>query len=145
MREAGATLAPVAVSEVLEFVAKPHSREWSPSQKQKLAQPQLFEERLPLEKIPFKFRFRWKDGEGAEHRSTILSWEMSQTWRVYREKYDDPIQHMKDKWLGDLCGPERRVSFFMGNLARWRRVFAVCGWFVPPKEVAESGFLWSNN
>lgn len=142
MQDAGRTLAPVEVREVLEFTAKRTSEEWSAIQKEKLKQEDLFEERLPLEKLPYDFHFRWKDGDGDEHNSLIMAWEISQTWRQYRAKYEDPIATMREKWLNDLCGPRRSVSFFMGNLAKRRQVFGVCGVFSPPKGVSQDGLLW---
>lgn len=143
MADAGKTLAPVAVDDVLEFVAKPVTPEWSPAQREKLRQQHMFGDSPPPEKIPFSFRFRWRDLEGAEHNSLFMAWEVGQTWREYRKRYDDPIRVMRDKWMNDLCGPQRKVSFFMGNLASRRWVFCVCGVFGPPREVAESGTLWS--
>lgn len=142
MKAVGKTLAPVKVREVLEFTAKACAADWTPKQQEHLKQENLFDERHPLEKIPFEFRFRWLDGDGAEHDSLILAWEFGETWRQYRRSYANPIQVMREKWLTDLCGPSREVSFFMGNLARFRATFAVCGVFSPPKEIAADGTLW---
>jgi len=142
MCTAGATLAPVAAREVLEFTAKPCAAHWTPKQQEQLRQEQLFDDRHPLEKVPFEFRFRWRDGDGAEHDSLVLAWEFGETWRQYRRKYADPIKVMREKWLTDLCGTKREVSFFMGNLARFRSVYAVCGVFGPPKEAQQNGTLW---
>jgi hypothetical protein len=142
MRAAGRTLAPVAVREVQEFIAEKSSTEWTPEQLAKLKEMNLYEERRPLEKIPFEFRFRWLDNDGQEHNSMILSWEFGQTWRKYHESYADPIVVMRDKWMNDLCGPDRQVSFFMGNLAQRRQVFTVCGVYGPPKKELQQGNLW---
>ena len=141
----GKSLAPVAVREVMEFVANPTSKEWTAKQKDKLRQEHLFEERKELEKVPFDFRFRWRDGDGVEHNSHVLAWEFGETLRQYRRSYSDPVERMRDKWMNDLCGPNRTVSFFMGNQARFRKNFSVCGIFSPPKEAAQSGTtLWSS-
>ena len=144
MKGASRTLAPVAVSEILEFIAKPARADWTREQKERMKQHQLFDEYRPLEKIPFDFRLRWRDGDGDEHNSLVMAWEFGQTWRQYRKKYENPISRMRDKWLDDLCGPNRRVSFFMGNLAKRRNVFGVCGIFSPPREATESETFWSN-
>ena len=142
MREQGNTLAPVAVAQVLRFAARAVEPEWSPAQKEKLRQAQLFDERKPLEKLPYEFRFVWRDEGGDEHDSLILAWELHQTYRQYRRRYRDPISAMRDKWLNDVCGCDRRVVFFMGNLASRRSVYCVCGVFNPPKEVADHATLW---
>jgi len=143
LQAAQRTLAPVSVAELVDFVAKPVAPAWTLAQKEKLRQAQLFDDQKPLEKVPFEFRFRWRDQDGAEHNSQVLAWEMLETYRQYRERrYPDPVDVMRAKWLEDLCGPRRRVSFYMGNLAKRRSVFCVCGWFNPPKEVADSATLW---
>ena len=41
----------------------------------------------------------------------VLAWEFGETWRQYLKRYPDAIAAMRDKWLNDLCGPARRVSF----------------------------------
>ena len=142
MQAAGRTLAPVKVQEVLGFTATPCDPQWTPKQQELLKQDELFDERHPLEKIPFEFRFRWRDGDGTEHLSLVIAWEFGETWRRYRHSYKNPIQVMQEKWLTDLCGPKRAVSFFMGNLAQRRMVFVVCGVFGPPKETVSDGTLW---
>jgi hypothetical protein len=140
------SLAPVAVRRVMEFIANPTSGEWTPQQKAKLMQDQLFEDRKELEKIPFDFRFRWEDEDGEEHDSHVLAWEFGETLRQYRRAYSDPVEKMREKWMTDLCGPGRTVSFFMGNQARFRDKFSVCGIFAPPKEAAAVGqTLWDGH
>ena len=97
MKAAGSTIGPVAVQEVVDLLAKESAHDWKPEQKEKLRQAQLFDEQKPLEKIPWEFRFIWKDSDGVEHNSLILEWEMCQTWRQYRHRYSDPIQRIRDK------------------------------------------------
>ncbi len=136
------TIGPVRVRKVLDFVAKPESPDWSKAEKDKLRQLELFDSRKPLEKIPFDFRLIWQDGNSVEHNTMFKAWEVGQTWRQYQLSYDDPIQVMREKWLNDICGSDRDISFFMGNLAAHRRVFMVCGIFNPPKKVNTSETLW---
>lgn len=143
MQAAGRTIGGVAVREVLDLTAEPTDSEWSPAQQEKLKQLQLFDEQKPLEKIPFEFRFIWRDEDGKEHDLLILQWEVCETWRHWRRQYKDPIERIRDKWLREVCGPDRRVSFFVGNLANRRSVFAVCGVFNPPREVADLETLWT--
>jgi len=143
LRDSGRTLAPVVVREVLEFIANPEPPEWTPKQKELLSQAGLFGGPDPLEKLPFDFRLRWRDGGGEEHDSKFIAWEVGQTWRSFRHRYPDPIQVMRDKWIGDLFGEQRDIWFFMGNFAEHRQHFGVCGAFVPPKERSGSGNLWS--
>jgi hypothetical protein len=44
---------------------------------------------------------------------------------------------MKEKLLGDVFSPSHTVAFFMGNHSRFRDIFMVAGWFIPPREEAE--------
>jgi len=138
----GRTIGPVAVREVLEFIAKPSDADWSPAQRALLQQELMFDKRLPLEKIPFDFRIRWRDGDGREHESLVLAWEIYQTWRQYRGKYADPVDIMRQKWMEDILGPAHEVSFFMGNHSRFRENWMICGWFTPPKEIAKDATLF---
>lgn len=142
MRERNKTLAPIAVGTVLDFEARPSDADWTAAQKQKLRQAHLFDERKPLEKLPYDFRFRWRDQDGDEHDSLVLSWELLETYRQYRRSYNNPVIVMREKWLSDLCGPTRNVSFFVGNLAKRRDIYCVTGVFSPPKEATQDAALW---
>lgn len=141
LRATDRTLAPVRVSEVVEFVAEPIDKDWSPKQLELLRQHSLFDGPKPLEKIPFDFRLKWRDGEGTTHDSKFLAWEVGETWRAFRNKYSDPISVMRAKWMTDLFSPHRDLWFFMGNFAEHRQHFGVCGVFNPPKET-DGGNLW---
>ncbi len=143
LRATPRTLCPVAVGDVLEFIAEPIESEWTEKQKELLRQEGLFEGPTPLEKLPFDFRLRWKDTDGEEHDSKYIAWEVGQTWRSFRHRYADPIAKMREKWLSDLFGPKRDIWFFMGNFAEHRQHFGICGAFVPPKNEVDSGNLWT--
>jgi hypothetical protein len=144
MIEAERSLAPVRVREVLEFIANPTEDQWNPAQLEKLKQAHLFEERKPLEKVPYDFRLRWVDGRGVEYNSHVMAWEFGEAWRAYRRRYDDAVAVMREKWMNDLCGPQRDVAFFMGNQNRFRDQFSVCGIFCPPKDTVTDDSLWGS-
>ena len=113
------TLAPVAVKEVLDFVAEKSNADWSVAQKEKMKQEGLFDPRKPLEKIPYDFRIIWRDQDNMEQKSLVISWEFCETWRKYKQRnYPDPIAKMREAWIDDRCGSDRDVSFFMGNAAQ---------------------------
>ena len=138
----GRTLAPVRVREVLEFGARAIPASWSPKERELLGQQGLFGGPEPLEKVPFEFRLRWRDGDAKEHDSLFLAWEVGQTWRSWRHKYDDPVERMQDKWMNEVFASERDLWFFMGNFAAHRQHFGVCGTFNPPKEVDANATLF---
>ena len=141
--KAGRSLGPVVAREVLEFTATPTSSEWTAAEREKLRQGLLFDTRRPLERIPYDFHFLWRDADGAEHKSFVVAWEYLEAWRQYRRRYADPIAKLREKLLNDHCGPRRTVSFFMGNMARFRDQFLVCGVFCPPKETEVRASLWT--
>lgn len=135
--EDGRSIGAVAVQSVLDLEARKDASEWDPRRKARLEERSLFEEPLPLERMPYQFHLRWRDEDGAERSSLVISWEMAQTWRNYRHQYDDPIGRLKEKLLGDLFSPAKKVAFFIGNHSRFRDIFMVAGWFIPPREEAE--------
>lgn len=138
MKSAGRSLGSVRIGEVLDLEAKPAPAEWDAKRQQKLSQLMLFDRTLPLEPVPFQFRFKWRDLCGAEHNSLVISWEMAETYRQYRERYDNPIDKMKRILLDDYLSSKRNSEFFMGNHSRFRKTFMVCGWFIPPKRMEQS-------
>lgn len=142
MIAAGQTLAPVAVEGVKDLLIEKVPPNWSPDQLDRLRQQHLFRENKPLEKVPYKFRFVWTDGEGIEYKNTILAWEIHQTWRKWRWEYDNVIERIRDKWLNDVCSTNNQISFYMGNYAKRRNLFAVTGIFNPPRGVASNDTLW---
>ena len=139
MIDKGRSIGPIRCQEVLDFYWRNDSKAWSPDQQEQLRQQELWESSAPaeLEKIPYKFRIHWKDGEGAEYDHEFISWEVCQTWRAYRRTYTNPLAVMRDKWLGDILSKDRYLAFFMGNRARFRQVFMVCGTYNPPKREIE--------
>lgn len=144
MKAANRTLAPVLVDQVLDFIADPVSPEWSDKQKELLRQGGLFGGPTPLEKIPFDFRLKWRDGAGEEHDSKFLDWEVGQTWRNYRHRYPDPLATMRELWMNKRFGAANDLWFFMGNFASHRQHYGVCGTFCPPKESGSVGNLFTN-
>lgn len=136
------TLAPVEVQSVLDFLAIPDDSEWSGKQKAMLKQDGLFGGPDPLEKIPYDFRLVWRDGDGEEHNSKFIDWEVCQTWRRYSRKYDNPVERMIDVWMNDRFCSGRSIYFFMGNFAKHRQNFGVCGAFYPPEEQFNEPSLW---
>ncbi|MEO0964769.1 MAG: hypothetical protein AAFY08_06585 [Planctomycetota bacterium] len=142
LKAAGRSIGPVAVSEVLEFRAEPQSPDWSPKEQQILSQEMLHTQRLDLEKIPFKFRVRWRDAEGVEQLNTFRSWEVCQTWRNWNRLYgsDEAVPRMRQKWLQEVWPQGRDVRFFLGNLAdpRKRGVFHLTGSHSAPKDAHEA-------
>ena len=145
MAEAGRSIGPVRVDEITEVTFTPCEADWKPKQVAAMTTRGLFEQELnqqPLEKIPFEFRFQWKDSGGARHESLVISWEMAQTWRNFRDRYTDANKTVRDKILNDTFGSGTQPMLFMGNHSRWRSTFMVCGWFAPKASEVVDGSLF---
>ncbi|MCH8546019.1 MAG: hypothetical protein LAT54_04745 [Cryomorphaceae bacterium] len=72
----GTSLAVFKPTEILDFYAEPVEREWSSKQKAALAQQNLFDSKFEVvKKLPFKFKFRFKDNRGKESNMMIEDWK----------------------------------------------------------------------
>lgn len=128
LADAGRSIGAVEVAEVLEYSSKPTDEHWTAKQMDSLKQEDLWNERKPLEKIPFEFHVTWRDLDGVEHRSMIIEWEFMQTWRNFRGRYGtDALSRTLDKWREETNTAQRKVFFFLGNHSRWRETFMLCG------------------
>lgn len=141
LRNQGHTLRPVVVSQVIDFIAKPTSVEWSTEQQEILRQDGLFGGPDPLEKIPFDFRIIWRDGDGEEHDNKFIDWEICQAWRDFRGR-PESIEYLKRAWWERRFGSSRAVHFYMGNFKQHPQHFGICGVFCPPKGLMDEHSLW---
>lgn len=89
---------------------------------------------LPLTRLPYKFQyiFRCRDDD-KPHRIMIEDWELGTLFLKMRRDHDEQtaIQKVKDKFLGELCSPNKDTRFFMGTHSRWGK-WLVLGVFYPP-------------
>ena len=88
----------------------------------------------PLEPIPLNFHYLVRYPDDPEpRRLKLIDWEINQTWRKWRNLYEDPEQRMREKWLNEKTGPSREALFFVGNQKRFPQQFLLLGIFSPPK------------
>ncbi len=87
-----------------------------------------------LEHAPwtFKYRYECEDTGCPSHTQSIIDWEIAQFYRRVRRR-EDWRDRMKNRWLGDLCGPGRDTAFFVGNMHQHPRSFLVLGVWWPPR------------
>lgn len=142
LMNAGRSIGPVRVGEVIDLIARKVDDEWSAKQKEQLKQDGLFEKRKPLEKIPWEFRFIWKDADGIEHDNMFISWEVCETFRKYRLHYENPIERIREVWLEQKMNLSSDRAFFVGNHSVHRQNFMICDCYYPPKEVTDAQTLW---
>ncbi|WP_416956726.1 hypothetical protein ACNKF0_06390 [Nocardioides sp. T5] len=104
------------------------------------AEADLFgEAREPLEAPPFTVRYRWQcldDDCAGNHRQTCVDWEVGGAARRWLREHDhETVRRMlRDKWLGELCGPQRDTYFFVGNQHLHQQSYLILGVFWPPHD-----------
>lgn len=97
-------------------------------------------DRKPLEKIPYKFSYKFKCGHAECHGHTnmIEDWEVGQLYRSMRDKHGDgkiACDKVKDKFLNQICAPDRDTHFFVGTVAGYP-TWVILGTFWPKREGA---------
>ncbi len=87
-----------------------------------------------IEQIPYRFKYRYRcdDSDCKGHEQSIIDWEIIQFYRQVRRKADWET-HVREKWIGELCSPERDTAFFVGNQHLYPKTFMVLGVWWPPK------------
>lgn len=115
------------------------SRNWNPKQQTILNQMDLFEPPEELEKIPYKFGYKFIENDETNHRYSISDWEISQLYRKCRdsskkttkqEREEEAAKKVKEK-LDFLS--QKYLYFIVGNLNDHKDNFMVIGLFYPPK------------
>lgn len=127
--------------EVLDFKWSNVEKAWTPKEIAKITQGGLFDDKdLPLlEKIPFDFRFSFRCQDcktGKQHVAKIVDWELGQQFRKLRDQEASELaclKKLKDKWLGELCSPDKSTFFIVGNTFEHRSSFLVLGVIWPNK------------
>jgi len=133
----GTSLAAFRPGEVQDWLVDDESEDWQLEQAGVASQPSLFfQTKGSLEKIPLRFRYRYRCGPTCKgHEQSLIDWELAQSYRSWREKYDETTlrEKIRQRYLEEMCAPSKDTIFFVGNAHRFPRVFMVLGVFWPPK------------
>lgn len=138
----GTSLAVFKPSEILDFYAEPVEREWSSKQKAALAQQNLFETKFEVvKKLPYKFKFRFKDDQGKESNMMIEDWEKGQLfWNClarHEGNEQKAIQDVRKKYFDDFA-MTKDLHFYLGTTQKNHYVshnpFMIIGTFHPKVE-----------
>jgi hypothetical protein len=128
--------------EVYDLTFEDDDTRWTTQQLRVINQGKLFgSAKTPLEKIPFKFRYRYScaDPKCPGHHQTIIDWEICALYRKLRDKYGNDTNSIREdirkKYLEELCGPRRDTYFFVGDMHWHPGSFIILGVFWPPKLV----------
>lgn len=138
----GTSLAVFKPSEILDFYAEPVEREWSSKQKAALAQQNLFETKFEVvKKLPYKFKFRFKDDQGKESNMMIEDWETGQLFWNCLSRHEGneqkAIQDVRKKYFDDFA-MTKELHFYLGTTQKNHYVshnpFMIIGTFHPKVE-----------
>lgn len=140
------SLAVFKPTEVLDFYAEPTTRAWDRDKLEGLSQLKIFEERQPgrfevVRKLPYKFKFRFKDDQGKESNMMIEDWETGQLyWNCLARHEGDEAQALADvrkKYFDDFART-KDLHFFLGTTQahhhRSLNPFLIIGTFHPKKD-----------
>ena len=115
--------------------------DWKPGFKAALQQMRLWEDRTvskePPRKVPFKFHYRFECDDARcnrRHRMMIEDWEVGALfWRLVDNgrSHRDAAEEVKNKFLRELCGPDKDTYFFVGTILAYPKSWVVVGVFYP--------------
>lgn len=142
-KEICTSLAVFKPAEILDFYAEPVDRDWSQKKLDALSQLNLFEtnkkgEFEVVKKLPYKFKFRFKDNEGKESNMMIEDWETGQLyWRClakYEGNEQKAIADVRKKYFDDFA-KTKDLYFYLGTTQKNHYVshnpFMIIGTFHP--------------
>lgn len=147
-RETGLSLGVFRPRSIDAFTIDPDDDEWSDMQAhtavQELVQDSLLDAggttyaRQLLERIPYRFRvaYHCDDDACSGHKQSIIDWEIGQAFRRFRWKYGgeaQALEKIRQKWEGDVLGPQTDTAIFTGNMHLYPHVFLTLGFFWPKR------------
>lgn len=149
----GTSLAVFKPTEILDFYWEEDDREWDQKKLDAVLrhqrQPGLFdneEEKAikfrfrPVNKLPYKFKYKFKSSNGQIHNLMIEDWELGALYFSYIQKgfpESYACSKVKEKFFDEFT-KKKDLYFFLGTTRRWHNVgknpFMIIGTFYPPKE-----------
>ena len=141
------SLAAFRPQRVSRFVVEEDDREWKPAWLEQLRQLDMFsrrggDSRVPVDKIPYKFKYQFEDDVGRISTMTIEDWEVG---ALYRNCLADAegdegiaIRKVRQKYKTEFLGTKDITLFLGTTLEHHRRrhinPFTIIGVFYPPKD-----------
>ncbi|HOR77290.1 MAG TPA: hypothetical protein PLG04_00605 [Anaerolineaceae bacterium] len=134
---------------ILDFVIEPDNRDWDPKKLASLQgqskQLHLFktieeieEEFRVVQKVPYKFSYRFEDDSGKQSKMMIEDWEIGMLYLncLWRANNDEAVAtaKVKEKYLDQFV--KRDLHFFLGTTKQFHNVapnpFIIIGVYYPP-------------
>lgn len=145
-KKVGTSLAVFKPTEILDFYAEPTDRNWSRKKLDALTQLNLFETNKKGEfdvvrKLPYKFKFRFKDNQGKVSNMMIEDWETGQLfWNClarHEGNEQKAIEDVRKKYFDDFA-KTKDLHFYLGTTQKNHYVshnpFMIIGTFHPKIE-----------
>lgn len=139
IKEQNKSLGIIKPVEIVKSYWESDEREWNPKQQAVLDQLDLFEPKQELEKIPYKFGYKFIEEDEKIHRYSIIDWEIQELYRKCKnkskqvnmeDKEKEAIEKVKQK-LDEFLS-EKDLYFIVGNLKNHKNSFMIIGLFYPP-------------
>ncbi|MDA3926854.1 MAG: hypothetical protein PF904_19405 [Kiritimatiellae bacterium] len=155
------SLATYKPTEVIDFVAEAVERQWSADKVQMIRQARQqgdlfagdsqFEEEFKLvDKVPYKFSYRFKDADGKDRKLMIEDWETGALYwnclKLSGGDEDTAVKKVKEKYLAEFSN--RDLYFYVGTTKQYHgwasNPFVIVGTFTPPKNRHPELSLWDS-
>ncbi len=140
------SLAVFKPTKVLDFTYEPTTEKWDEHTSRMLSQGNLFEPNTfkPVKKLPFVFKYKFKDDEGKQSNLMIEDWELGVLyWRYANQGKEIACQKVKEKYFTQFLA-KTDLYFFLGTTKQHHNVarnpFIIIGAFYPPKTQQPSLF-----
>jgi hypothetical protein len=137
----GKSLGIIKPKSIKKYFHETVPREWNKAQQAVQDQFDLFEPSVELEKIPYKFSYRFTDMDDVQHDYSISDWEFLRLYRNCRDnskantlegKEKEAIIKVKQKLDDDFLS-KKDLYFIVGNLKDHINSFMIIGIFYPTK------------
>jgi hypothetical protein len=136
-KTSGNTLGFFKPKTIQKFIIENDSPDWTEEEKQKLLQYSMFDSHplKPLEKIPYKFSYRFICNESncRGHTLMCVDWELGQAYRQWKMMYGkDWEQKIYQRFETDMI-LRFNTHFFVGTIHGHPHSWIIIGLFYPPK------------
>lgn len=120
---------------IRRLVIEPDEEDWTPEERQKLRQPNLFDQRpvIELTKLPFRFSYEFvcNDADCTGHRLSCTDWELGASYIDWRRRYGVRWEEKFRLKFEHQMIHERDTRFYVGTLAAYPHIWIIIGLFYP--------------
>jgi hypothetical protein len=137
-KQTGDTLGIFKPRTIHKFVIESDTPDWTSAEREKLLQFSLYDKHplKPLEKIPYKFSYRFTCDEPRceGHKLICIDWELGQAYRQWKQKYGTKWEWaVINRFETDMI-LKYDTLFFVGTIHGHPSAWIIIGLFYPPKQ-----------